>query len=908
MAGRHALVIGARCAAAGPLSFLPGLAEELYEALTDAALGGCVSALPDRSGLLLDPSMTQLSTTVTEAFAHADATASTLLLAFVGHGQLGVDHGPGGRADFYLLPSDCDDPERPTGDRAWLVGTRLRELLRVHDRIDGLVLLLDACHSGQGAVEVARLVSDIAMAAGRRFEVLTATHDGPAADGCFTRRLVDLLRHGHSGSGDWLTCADAKRDIVCAGQVPQHLSVNGAEVVAAGDPGLWLAPNWRRPPGRVPPPASPYAALAEQLTTALEVPPTVEGLVARARRARWVGVHGPAGSGKSTLVTALARPELAAGAVPDRFVHAVVYADRATTVWSLAEELRRQLLVSVPGFHLALAAYRGAEPDEARQQRPPLVQFVAGPLRHLPGDDPVRLVVDGLDQLDDTVGEGVTAALVALATDPDSPRVHVVVTSREPGPDVPGGRGLAVDRPAAGPLARYLRRRGVPDRACDVLGELCARGTGAWLLARLLADTYRSLTEAERDELLVRLGLGDDRAGLLRALIDRLLDTAGAADPASWTAHLLPVLTPLVAAGAGPTVPIELLAAAADWLDGPDQPAAVRGVLARLDRLVVRAHPGTARELVGLAHPALVDHLVGHPTRRLDPAAGRRILLNEIEDLAPITGIYTDNPLYRWAAGSEAEFHWQNGQVANALRALRRRPLPTPRQNLDRWAAWLPRVHALRGPDHPDTLTTRHEIAYWTGQAGDPAGALDLLRQLLPDRERVLGPHHPGTLNTRHEIASWTGQTGDPAGALDLLRRLLPDRERVLGPHHPGTLNTRHEIASWTGQTGDPAGALDLFHHLLPDLERVLGPRHPDTLTTRHNIAYWTGQTGDPAGALDLSRRLLPDRERVLGPHHPDTLTTRHNIAYWARRIEEEQAGRAGDREGRDDADQASEA
>ena len=25
------------------------------------------------------------------------------------------------------------------------------------------------------------------------------------------------------------------------------------------------------------------------------------------------------------------------------------------------------------------------------------------------------------------------------------------------------------------------------------------------------------------------------------------------------------------------------------------------------------------------------------------------------------------------------------------------------------------------GPEHPRTLTTRHELAYWTGEAGDAA-------------------------------------------------------------------------------------------------------------------------------------------------------------------------------------------
>ena len=61
----------------------------------------------------------------------------------------------------------------------------------------------------------------------------------------------------------------------------------------------------------------------------------------------------------------------------------------------------------------------------------------------------------------------------------------------------------------------------------------------------------------------------------------------------------------------------------------------------------------------------------------------------------------------------------------------------------------------MLGPDHPDTLTTRGNIASWTGECGDAAGALRLFRELLPDRERVLGPDHPDTLTTRNNIASW---------------------------------------------------------------------------------------------------------------------------------------------------------
>ena len=185
------------------------------------------------------------------------------------------------------------------------------------------------------------------------------------------------------------------------------------------------------------------------------------------------------------------------------------------------------------------------------------------------------------------------------------------------------------------------------------------------------------------------------------------------------------------------------------------------------------------------------------------------------------------------------------------------------------------------GPEHPDTLATRHRLARWTGEAGDAGGARDQLAALLPVRERVLGPEHPGTLATRASLAWWTGEAGDAGGARDQLAALLPVIEGVLGPEHPGTLVTRASLARWTGEAGDAGGARDQLAALLPVIERVLGPEHPDTLATRQKLARWTGEAGDAGGARDQLAALLPVRERVSGPEHPGTLVTRANLARW---------------------------
>ena len=128
--------------------------------------------------------------------------------------------------------------------------------------------------------------------------------------------------------------------------------------------------------------------------------------------------------------------------------------------------------------------------------------------------------------------------------------------------------------------------------------------------------------------------------------------------------------------------------------------------------------------------------------------------------------------------------------------------------------------------------------------------ARDQFAAVLPADERALGPEHPDTLITRGNLAYWTGRAGDPAGARDQFAALRPVRERVLGPEHPDTLATRDDLASWTGQAGDPAGASDQYSVLLSVYQRMLGPDHPKTLATWAYHNYWAGDAdsgADPA-------------------------------------------------------------
>ena len=73
----------------------------------------------------------------------------------------------------------------------------------------------------------------------------------------------------------------------------------------------------------------------------------------------------------------------------------------------------------------------------------------------------------------------------------------------------------------------------------------------------------------------------------------------------------------------------------------------------------------------------------------------------------------------------------------------------------DLFATLLPDVRRVLGPDHPDTLTGRANLAHWTGEAGDAGRARDLFATLLPDVRRVLGPDHPDTYRTQDNLVHW---------------------------------------------------------------------------------------------------------------------------------------------------------
>ncbi|MEE1805557.1 tetratricopeptide repeat protein [Streptomyces sp. BE133] len=835
------------------LDLLEPCATELTTLLLDPLRGGCVPAWGD--GLLTDPTVDEVTAALTESFAGASASGDSLVVGFVGHGHAG-------REDEFLFPV-CSTPAVPGPETALQLPQVLRALAQRHGGVRELTVIVDACMSGYAVLAGASTWFRSAMQTGRRVEILSSA-DGRLAYGLqFTVALNGLIRQGDIRLGGKLYTGPVRRlvDPQLVKQDPQSASYDGGGS-ASGDPyGTWIAHNVAHNAS-----LSVLAGTraAKELVPALQyfqAPDELARFIASVRRHRVVVVVGAMGTGKTTVAAALCRTELLPEQGAPAICAVIRLSDAAWTSGLSMTQLAGQLRLYLPGFPEAEKAYRArASADDQGSLR--TAEFgVAGPLGLMESREPVRVIVDGLDQVHPTNRVGVMRELATLS-DAAPSWFGLVVTSRD-GVRLPDDWHRESVLAAAGErqLSAYLTAH---SHSAESRREILRQAAGNWEITRLLADfgPLAHTGSVSYEELY---------AGVLLPARDAAPDGRG-----EWVDAVLAVLA---ASGLGAELPRALLARAAGELGGPAGEDALGQVLDLLPGLIVRAHHPDGTELLGVHHQTLVEYLSG----MLDVVSGHRALCRALETMAPMDQHMPDDPLHAYAEQAEPEHLWQAAlrdpsQYERLLAALEQRAAAEPTVNRDRWAAWAQRLAERLGADTPIPLRARERAAYWTGKAGSYRRSRELHQELLEDQRRVLAKDAPEVLETRHRIAYATGETGDFHTAMELHRAVLADQIRVLGPDDRRTLATRHHIAYWTGRGRDMMEGLRLHEELLEDQRRVLGPMDQDVLESRHYIAYWHGVLGRPLQALALHDELLHDRLAVFGEDHAQVVFSRMNI------------------------------
>ena len=181
-------------------------------------------------------------------------------------------------------------------------------------------------------------------------------------------------------------------------------------------------------------------------------------------------------------------------------------------------------------------------------------------------------------------------------------------------------------------------------------------------------------------------------------------------------------------------------------------------------------------------------------------------------------------------------------------------------------------VHA----QHPSLFGIRSHIGTALGESGDYEEAVSVFEELVNDREDYLGPDHPDSLRSRSNLAFWRRHLGDE-GILSQYEDVLARRTAVLGATHPETLLALVNVADLGGNSVAGATRLEKLEGVCGTVTASLGDQHKvSALATKlylrrlFDAELLDADRGEPA-----LRKLVDDHIAVFGPDHPETLSSR---------------------------------
>jgi tetratricopeptide (TPR) repeat protein len=193
---------------------------------------------------------------------------------------------------------------------------------------------------------------------------------------------------------------------------------------------------------------------------------------------------------------------------------------------------------------------------------------------------------------------------------------------------------------------------------------------------------------------------------------------------------------------------------------------------------------------------------------------------------------------------------------------------------------------AKLGADHPDTLTSKSNLARLYYHQGQYARAETLCKEVLEGFTAKLGADHPCTLTSKHNLAVLYQDQGQYTKAETLfkkaetlLKEVLEAETANLGADHPNTLRIKSNLAFSYQIQGQYAMAEPLYKEVLESFTAKLGADHPDTLTSKHLLATLYQVQKQYAKAEPLLKEALEGRTAKLGADHPNTLTSKNNLA-----------------------------
>ncbi len=173
----------------------------------------------------------------------------------------------------------------------------------------------------------------------------------------------------------------------------------------------------------------------------------------------------------------------------------------------------------------------------------------------------------------------------------------------------------------------------------------------------------------------------------------------------------------------------------------------------------------------------------------------------------------------------------------------------------------------------------RGSISIW--RLGDPAPLgqeLAAARQYYDQKCRDRGPDAPETLQARDELAALHLDRDEPADTEPLFRQSLESKKRLLGAEHPATLASMKNLAHLLQAQKNLAEAEAVCRQCLEIYRRVQGPGHPDVMVAMNDLADALEAQGKRDEADFLCRQCLEGWYCLLGSGHPETHAARRKL------------------------------
>ncbi len=150
----------------------------------------------------------------------------------------------------------------------------------------------------------------------------------------------------------------------------------------------------------------------------------------------------------------------------------------------------------------------------------------------------------------------------------------------------------------------------------------------------------------------------------------------------------------------------------------------------------------------------------------------------------------------------------------------------------------------MLGPDHPNTLATKNDLALVYGFQRNPKKVEPLLKDVLDGRRNTQGADHRETLLAMANLASFYNGQRQPSKAEGLLVEALERCRGAYGPNNPDTLWLMQNLGALYRLGGNFEKAAPLLTDAMSGLKTTLGADHTDTLQAMSNLANLVREPG----------------------------------------------------------------